>query len=255
MTRSRPFPRTQNRVNATWRSGVFIHVTFLTQGRRGGVGGAYDLIAVDDGDNGGALSLGLSDELAETEEAAVGPWGSQQQFWSVLADIWRDHYTSLVRLAALFLDGGGEDAVQDAFVRVARRWDGIRDADRVLVYVRRAVVNVAISERRDRRRVEVLSLDAFNQGLLPRLVVDGKPPMMPSAMAGEEIALRRLADEGVVRCVRGLPGRQRECIGLRFCLLLSEKETAKVLGIHPGSVKRHVSRAMAKLRPVLESYR
>lgn len=254
----RPVPeRGEKCVNAIRLFSVLIYVTSLAQGPPG-VGDAYDDIAVDNGDDGGALSLGPPEERAEaeeTEEAAVVPYWTRQQFWVVLTAIHHDHYSSLVRLAALFLDGAGEDTVQEAFVRVAGRWNGIREADKVLVYVQRAVVNGAISERRHRRRVQVLSLDAFKEGLLPRRQGQSQPSKLPPAEPVEEITLRHLADEAVVASVRRLQGRQRECIALRFCLNLSEKETAEVLGITPGCVKKHVSRAMTKLRPALEAYR
>ena len=254
LTRKPCVQKTQICVNASRRSAVFLRVTFLVQGPQG-AGRTYDHTAADNGQNGGAVSLGISGERAEPEEAAVAPCWSQQQFWTVLAEIHDIHYRSLVRLAALFRGVAGEDVVQEAYVRVARRWDGIREADKVLVYVRRAVVNGAIDERRHRRRVDVLSLDALCEGPLPRQPDDRRPPRFPPGAGPEEIALRHLADDAVVACVRRLPGRQRECIGLRFCLSLSEKETAEVLGINPGSVKRHVSRAMEKLRPALENYR
>lgn len=67
--------------------------------------------------------------------------------------------------------------------------------------------------------------------------------------------MRHLADEAVVVRVRRLPERQRACVGLRFCLNLSEKETAEILGISTGSVKQHTSRALKKLGSALETYR
>lgn len=93
------------------------------------------------GDGGGGV-LPVSDAHdAGTEEVALAPgpcvgW-RQEEFWLVLADIHRANYGALVRLAALFLDAGGEDAVQDAFVRVSGQWDRITEADKVLLYLRR----------------------------------------------------------------------------------------------------------------------
>jgi RNA polymerase sigma factor (sigma-70 family) len=220
--------------------GVWIPVTSLAQGPER-VGTAYDRPTVANG-GGGPLRSYEAHSLAGTEESAVEPrqhgcW-DQEQFWLVLSDIHRTNYASLVRLAALFLDGAGEDAVQDAFVQVSGQWDQIREADKVLLYLRRAVVNRAKSLLRH------------------RLVVLRQPQASPlSAPASEDVALVRLADEALVRRVRRLPDRQRACIGLRFCLNLSERETAEVLGISTGSVKQHTSRALSKLGPALETYR
>jgi RNA polymerase sigma factor (sigma-70 family) len=45
-----------------------------------------------------------------------------------------------------------------------------------------------------------------------------------------------------------LTAQQRACVALRYYEGLTEPETARVLGISVGSVKRHVFRAMEKLR-------
>jgi RNA polymerase sigma factor (sigma-70 family) len=174
----------------------------------------------------------------EAEESAVGLgqeacW-SREEFWVVLSDLHRVHYHALVRLAALYLDDAAEDAVQDAFVRVSLHYDRIRDADKILVYLRRAVLNNAKSELRH------------------RLTVRRHPPVLPlSAPAGEVVALSCLGEAAIVACLRQLPARQAACVGLRFALDLSERETAEVLEISAGSVKQHTSRAMRKLRPLL----
>jgi RNA polymerase sigma factor (sigma-70 family) len=49
-----------------------------------------------------------------------------------------------------------------------------------------------------------------------------------------------------------LPPPDREVIGYRFLLGLSESETADVLDVRPGTAKSRLSRAMARLRVVLE---
>src|SRR3954463_10057727 len=63
--------------------------------------------------------------------------------------LFEEHYEPLVRLARLLVDdrGSGEEVVQDAFVRVYRRWASVEDPVR---YVRRAVVNGARSRLRHR---------------------------------------------------------------------------------------------------------
>jgi RNA polymerase sigma-70 factor (sigma-E family) len=57
-----------------------------------------------------------------------------------------------------------------------------------------------------------------------------------------------LLDEQIVAAIRGLPARQREVIILRVFLDLDTEITARALGIAPGTVTAHLSRATAALR-------
>ncbi len=143
-----------------------------------------------------------------------------------LASLHGLHYASLVRLAALLGDRSvAEEVVQDAFVRVHIAGDRVHDP---LPYLRRAVVNGARSSLR-RREVRRRA---------PLEVVRDVPP--PDDR------------EDVMRALRGLPARQRECLVLRFYNDLSEADIAAALGISPGSVKTHTSRGLAALGKTLE---
>ena len=55
-------------------------------------------------------------------------------------------------------------------------------------------------------------------------------------------------DAAVLTAVRRLPARQREVIVLRVFLDLDIDTTARQLGVAPGTVRAHLSRAMAALR-------
>lgn len=189
-----------------------------------------------------------------TEEATVGlrrgGCGSQEEFGLVLCDVFRTEFPKLVGLASIWLGGGAEDAVQDAFVDVWSSWDRIRDTEKVVFYLRRAVVNNAMSELRHRRVVRRvhpgLSRHAPNQDR-GRLMWSSTTPPGP-----EDEALRQVADEAIVVCIRRLAPQQAACVALRFYLGLSEKEIAEVREISTGAVKKHISRAMRNLRPLLE---
>ena len=55
-------------------------------------------------------------------------------------------------------------------------------------------------------------------------------------------------DPALIAALRRLPSRQREVLALRILLDLDTETTAKVLGIAPGTVMVHLSRALAALR-------
>ncbi len=159
-----------------------------------------------------------------------------------LLDAYRDDYADLVRLAALLLDDreSAEEAVQDAFVAVARRRarGALRDPDATLPYLRSAVLNNARSALRKRgvRRRHLRSV--------------GPPASAPSAdhrVEADDDARR------VAAVLRTLPPRQREVLVLRYWSDLSEAEIADALGISAGSVKTHAHRALQAMARGLET--
>jgi RNA polymerase sigma factor (sigma-70 family) len=180
-----------------------------------------------------------------------GSGWSEEDFRSLLCDIHRSHYAKLVGLASIWVDAAGEDAVQDAYLHVWSSWERIRDAEKVLLYLRRAVVNNAMDELRHRR---------VTRRLLPGLSTPptgnedaGRPLWSRRPEATEDEALGHVADEAIVLCVRGLAPQQSACVALRFYLDLSEKEIADVRNISTGAVKVHISRAKERLRKLLEA--
>lgn len=154
--------------------------------------------------------------------------------------LFRAHAAGLIRLGYCLTGdrGAAEEAVQDAFVTLYRNWDGIRDRASTLPYLRSAVVNRCRSVHRKRahtvRATEPLRAD-----------VAALPGADTHAVAHDE-ALRLAA------LVRALPGRQREVVVCRYYLDLTERQTADLLDISVGAVKKHASRALAKLHDSLE---
>jgi RNA polymerase sigma-70 factor (sigma-E family) len=155
-----------------------------------------------------------------------------------LVDLYRGHYHSLVRLAALLLHdtAAAEDVTQDAFAKVHLAWPGIREPAKALAYVRSAVLNGARSHARHLQ------------------VVDrNRPPPPADAPSAEAGALAGEDHREIVAALRALPVRQRECLALRYYLGLSEAEIAATLGISAGSVKTHTHRGLAALEKTLEA--
>ncbi len=156
---------------------------------------------------------------------------------TAVTELYVAHYRSLVRLAVLLVDdlGTAEEVVQDAYVRMHGAWRRIREPEAAVGYLRTTVLNLARSKL---RRRQVARRHA--------------PKPMPDAPSAEYGALERLEHDRVVAALRTLPGRQRECLVLRYYGDLSEAQIAEAMGISPGAVKSHASRGMAALRAALE---
>lgn len=168
--------------------------------------------------------------------AAMAPPRGRAEPW--LVALYRAHHRDLVRLATLLVDdqGSAEEAVQDAFVSLARRGpDGIDDAR---AYLRTAVLNNARSALRRRRvrRRHLRSVDG-----------PGTSPAADHAVLLDEDARMVLA------ALRRLSERQREVLVLRYWADLSEAEIATSLGISAGSVKTHAHRGTVALARILEA--
>jgi RNA polymerase sigma-70 factor (sigma-E family) len=127
--------------------------------------------------------------------------------------------------------GVAEDCVQEALVRMHRRWRRINAEGRV-AYANRAVINAALSWRRRRRLTEVpLSAEAHSP------VLEAHDP--------QDLDPRLLA------ALWSLPPRARATVVLRFVEDRSEAETAELLGCSVGTVKSASSRGLARLREAL----
>lgn len=157
-----------------------------------------------------------------------------------VTQLFRAHYRTLVRLAALLCGDGSraEELTQDAYVQLHARWRQLRDTDKALAYLRQSVVNRSRSSLRHR-----LVVSRY-------LAAQPPPPQAPSAEHG---ALDLLAQSSMLDALRALPERQREALILRYYLDLSEAEIADSMGVSRGAVKSHTARGIAALRQSLEA--
>lgn len=158
---------------------------------------------------------------------------------ALVADMFSQEGSSLVRLARLFCDdrNAAEDLVQEAFIRLHRSAASIRDLDRAPAFLRSIVINLA----RDHNRRGLMSLR--HQNTAERVT----PPSEPDdrAVSDEE-------SEAVLTALRDLPERQRACLVLRYYAELSIAEVADTLHISKNSVKTHCRRGLAALESRLE---
>lgn len=144
-----------------------------------------------------------------------------------------DRRTRLVRTAVLLGCplADAEDVVQAALLKCYRSWRRVARADHPDAYVHRVLVTTLADVRARRWRGELPT------ETLPDEVDDRDPT---SGIAVRR-ALARLSPE------------HREVLVLRFYADLSERDTAAVLRVAPGTVKSRTSRALAALAPLVEA--
>ncbi|MCC5949532.1 MAG: hypothetical protein JJT89_13865 [Nitriliruptoraceae bacterium] len=121
------------------------------------------------------------------------------------------------------------DAVDEALVRAAERWEKVVAMDRPAGWVFRVAVNWATSWR---RKWSV-------RPTLPLEVLDGAH-------------LDDLGDVTLLEELARLPLAQRQMLVLRHVLGYSVAETAAALGVAEGTVKSGVHRARQQLRADVE---
>ena len=150
----------------------------------------------------------------------------------------RRYQDAAIRTAYMIApDGDAEDAVQEAFVKAYRALDRFRDGSPFRPWLLRIVANEARNRRRSASR---------QTGLALRAAEDRRPG--DAAPSPESAVLDREAQRVLVAALNELSRADREIIGARYFLDLSEAETADVLGLPRGTAKSRLSRAIGRLR-------
>ncbi|MFB9534111.1 SigE family RNA polymerase sigma factor [Nonomuraea roseola] len=157
-----------------------------------------------------------------------------------MTELFLAHRLDLVRLAFLLAGDQetAEDVVQDAFAAVYRRWSRLAEREKVLPYLRAAVINGCRMVHRRR-------------SVARRFRGDREVPFW----SAEAAVLLGESRREVFLAVRALPRRQREALVLRYYLDLSEAEIAEVMGVSRGTVKSTASRALRALAATLQEER
>ncbi|KOX04832.1 RNA polymerase [Micromonospora sp. NRRL B-16802] len=153
------------------------------------------------------------------------------------------HTASAYRTAVLLGAGSdSEDVVQESFVKAHHGLARYRGESSFRAWLLAIVANETRNLHRTRSRRDGLVLRAA--AAHPGSEITGDDAV-DAVLAGERRAT-------LVRALRQLPGRDREVIVCRFFLDLSEEETVAMLGWPRGTVKSRTSRALAKLRRLLD---
>jgi RNA polymerase sigma-70 factor (ECF subfamily) len=137
-------------------------------------------------------------------------------------------------------DGDADDAVQEAFVKAFAALPRFRRGSPFRPWLLRIVANEARNRRRSAGRRAGLALRAAED----RRPGDAAPSPESAVLAGE-------SRESLIAAVNALRDEDREVIGARYFLDLSESEMAEALGLPRGTVKSRLSRALGRLREQL----
>ncbi|AWS46986.1 SigE family RNA polymerase sigma factor [Streptosporangium sp. 'caverna'] len=164
----------------------------------------------------------------ETEDGYVS---SHQEFTEFVAA----RGTSLFRIAHLTCGSRdeAEDVLQSALEKAYLNWGRLHAGSDPEPYVRRIIVNTAISRARRHAILQILFTPA--------------PPDTPAPDALPGVELRQILMIGL----RALAPRQRAVLVLRFFEDLTEAQTAEVLGCSTGTVKSQTSKALTRLRALI----
>jgi len=131
-----------------------------------------------------------------------------------------------------------EEAVQDAFVKAFRALGRFRRG----AALRPWLLTIVANEARNRRRSSLARPTVpFDDEAADWVDVSAEAGVL-EAERGSEIG----------RALAGLPRADREVLFCRFFLELSERETAQVLSVRPGTVKSRLARSLGRLRSGLE---
>lgn len=119
-----------------------------------------------------------------------------------------------------------EDLTQEAFVKVLGRFGNLRQPDSFRSYLLRTVTNLAKNGYRSNSATPL------------------QPPATPAPDTGTSVSQR---DE-LVRALRLLPHRQQVAVVLRYCVDLTEQQTADAMGTSVKAVKALVARGLTQMR-------
>ena len=150
------------------------------------------------------------------------------------------HQESVFRLAYLLLGDPdeAEDAAQESFLRAwkyLKRFDTTRPFRPWLLSI---TTNLARNRRRSGGRYLAALMRAFRDE--------------PASVRIEEKSMQKMEANELWHAVQSLGMAEQQIVYLRYFLDLSVNETAQVLQVAEGTVKSRLSRALEKLRTIIQ---
>jgi RNA polymerase sigma factor (sigma-70 family) len=192
--------------------------------------------------SGGEAVPGPDAERREQERALVGR--AQGGDLRAFEELYRQHVRRVFGLCWRLAsdDSGAEELVQETFVRAWSNLASYRGEAPFASWLYRLAVNLALNERRSRRRAPFLALAPDELG---NIAAPGARGTGPSATLDLGVDLDR--------ALRALPPRARAVIVLHDIEGHKHEYIATLLGMEPGTSKSQLHRARRLLREALST--
>jgi RNA polymerase sigma-70 factor (ECF subfamily) len=136
-----------------------------------------------------------------------------------------------------------ETLTQECFLKAHRNWGSFRGESSAMTWLMRIAINLQKDHWRNRR------LQFWRKTQTNAVELDEASDWLPSGERSVEqqlMARERVAQVG--KAVEGLSERQRTVFLLRYVEELELSEIARATGLNEGTVKAHLSRALARVR-------
>jgi RNA polymerase sigma-70 factor, ECF subfamily len=143
-----------------------------------------------------------------------------------------------------------ETLTQECFLKAHRNWSHFRGDSSAMTWLMRIAINLQKDHWRNRR------MQFWRQASTNKVDLDEASEWLPSGeRTAEQKMLARERVAHVWRAVDGLSERQKTIFLLRFVEELELSEIAQSTGLSEGTVKAHLSRALARVRAELGGQR
>ncbi len=139
-----------------------------------------------------------------------------------------------------------ETLTQDCFLKAHRNWSSFRGESTAMTWLMRIAINLQKDHWRNRR------MQFWRKTQTNAVELDEASDWLPSGERSvEQQMLAKERVEQVSKAVAGLSERQRTVFLLRYVEEQELSEIARATGLNEGTVKAHLSRALARVRAEL----
>jgi RNA polymerase sigma-70 factor (ECF subfamily) len=143
-----------------------------------------------------------------------------------------------------------ETLTQECFLKAHRNWSSFRGDSSAMTWLMRIAINLQKDHWRNRRMQfwRLTQTNAVEMDVASEWLPSGERSAEQKLLAQEQVA-------HVWQAVKGLSERQRTVFLLRYVEEQELSEIARATGLSEGTVKAHLSRALAKVRTELGGQR